>query len=92
MIMCNVVSEGWALYPEAFLTILSITDEIKRLSALRNLEKLTITMPDYLRSTDDRVTEVIEAARKVLAASPRPKKCLEVTFMEENRTVTFDYH
>jgi len=62
------------------------------LSALRNLEKLTITMPDYLRSTDDRATEVIEAARKVLAASPQPNKCLEVIFMGENRTVIFDYH
>ena len=49
-------------------------------------------MADYFCSTDDKLTKVIEAARKALAASPRPNKCLEVTFMNENRTVTFDYH
>ena len=49
-------------------------------------------MADYLHSTDNDVIEVIEAAQKALAVSPRPYKCLEVTFTDENRTTTYDCH
>jgi len=60
------------------------------LSELRNLEKLTLTI-DYLHSTDDKVTAVIEAMKKVLAASSPPNKCLEVIYVKENKAMTFNY-
>ena len=62
------------------------------LSTLRNLEKITLIVVGHIQSTEGDVLGVIKALREALAASPRPNRSLEVTFMGENRSVTFDYH
>jgi hypothetical protein len=86
------LSEGWIPYSRLSELFFRLQQEFQPLSALRNLEKLTLTMAEPIHSTDDGVTEVIQAARKALAACPRRNKCLEVIFMgAENRTETFDY-